>query len=92
MMARGSRHVAYFVYLCNLPVDNSLNPTHSPLLPAFDSMDAAARLNNLRESYHSLENDVRAALRVMVGDPPRLNAVRDRGLALASAAEQANIR
>ncbi|KAJ7435511.1 hypothetical protein B0H11DRAFT_2257074 [Mycena galericulata] len=24
----------------------------------------------------------------MVGDPPRLNAVRDRGLALASAAEQ----
>ncbi|KAJ7756663.1 hypothetical protein B0H16DRAFT_1826155, partial [Mycena metata] len=37
--------------------------------------------------YHSLNEDVLSALRVMVGDPPRLNAVRDRALALASAAE-----
>ncbi|KAJ7429139.1 hypothetical protein B0H11DRAFT_2266815 [Mycena galericulata] len=51
-------------------------------------MDDAVRLNNLRESYHKFNDDVLSALRVMVGDPPRLNAVRDRGLALASAAEQ----
>ncbi|KAJ7501271.1 hypothetical protein B0H11DRAFT_1713617, partial [Mycena galericulata] len=51
-------------------------------------MDDAVRLNNLRESYHKFNDDVLSALRVMVGDPPRLNAVRDRGLALASAAAQ----
>ncbi|KAJ6534533.1 hypothetical protein B0H10DRAFT_2449388 [Mycena sp. CBHHK59/15] len=50
-------------------------------------MDASTRLNNLRDSYHSYHDDVLSALRVMVGDPPRLNAVRDRGLALAAAAE-----
>jgi hypothetical protein len=50
-------------------------------------MDANARLNNLRDSYHLFHDDVLSALRVMVGDPPRLNAVRDRALALASAAE-----
>ncbi|KAJ7488564.1 hypothetical protein B0H11DRAFT_2406659, partial [Mycena galericulata] len=51
-------------------------------------MDATLRLNNLRESFHIFHSDVLSALHVMVGDPPRLNAVRDRGLALASAAEQ----
>ncbi|KAJ7765717.1 hypothetical protein B0H16DRAFT_1717632 [Mycena metata] len=50
-------------------------------------MDPDSRLNNLRGAYHSLNEDVLSALRVMVGDPPRLNAVRDRALALASAAE-----
>ncbi|KAJ7936291.1 hypothetical protein B0H13DRAFT_2304010 [Mycena leptocephala] len=50
-------------------------------------MDANARLNNLRDSYHSFHDNVLSALRVMVGDPPLLNAVRDRALALASAAE-----
>ncbi|KAJ7727568.1 hypothetical protein B0H16DRAFT_1735047 [Mycena metata] len=50
-------------------------------------MDPDTRLNNLRGAYHSLNDDVLSALRVMVGDPPRLNAVRDRALALASAAE-----
>ncbi|KAJ7780657.1 hypothetical protein DFH07DRAFT_437971 [Mycena maculata] len=50
-------------------------------------MDATIRLNNFRDSYHSYHDDVLSALHVMVGDPPRLNAVRDRGLALASAAE-----
>ncbi|KAJ7302577.1 hypothetical protein DFH08DRAFT_722877, partial [Mycena albidolilacea] len=50
-------------------------------------MDAEVRLNNLREAYHTLNDDVLSALHVMVGDPPRLSAVRDRALTLASAAE-----
>ncbi|KAJ6526046.1 hypothetical protein B0H19DRAFT_1042286, partial [Mycena capillaripes] len=50
-------------------------------------MNSAERLNNLRQSYHSYHDNVLTALRVMVGDAPRLNAVRDRGLALASAAD-----
>ncbi|KAJ6627082.1 hypothetical protein B0H10DRAFT_1941283 [Mycena sp. CBHHK59/15] len=48
---------------------------------------AEGRLNNLRQAYHSLNDDVLSALHIMVGDPPRLNAVRGRALALASAAE-----
>ncbi|KAJ7892490.1 hypothetical protein B0H14DRAFT_3684931 [Mycena olivaceomarginata] len=50
-------------------------------------MDAEVRLNNLREAYHTLNDDVLSALHVMVGDPPRLSAVRDRALTLTSAAE-----
>jgi hypothetical protein len=50
-------------------------------------MDAEVRLNNLREAYHTLNDDVLSASHVMVGDPPRLSAVRDRALTLASAAE-----
>ncbi|KAJ6452105.1 hypothetical protein C8R45DRAFT_1113224 [Mycena sanguinolenta] len=50
-------------------------------------MTSAERLNNLRQSYHSYHDDVLTALHVMVGDAPRLNAIRDRGLALASAAD-----
>ncbi|KAJ7020961.1 hypothetical protein C8F04DRAFT_1274282 [Mycena alexandri] len=50
-------------------------------------MGPDTRLNNLHGAYHSLNNDVLSALRVMVGDPPRLNTVRDWPLALASTAE-----
>ncbi|KAK7013555.1 hypothetical protein R3P38DRAFT_2546137 [Favolaschia claudopus] len=39
------------------------------------------------QPYHLLNDDVLSALHVMVGDSPRLSAVRDRALALASAAE-----
>ncbi|KAJ7752190.1 hypothetical protein DFH07DRAFT_745091, partial [Mycena maculata] len=51
-------------------------------------MEHSDRLNNLRLAYHSFHDRVLSALRRMVGDPPQLNAVRDRGLALAAAAEQ----
>ncbi|KAK6984532.1 hypothetical protein R3P38DRAFT_3292355 [Favolaschia claudopus] len=50
-------------------------------------MNTDQQLSNLRDAYHALHNDVLSALRTMVGDPPSLNAVRDRALALASAAE-----
>ncbi|KAK6981516.1 hypothetical protein R3P38DRAFT_3113511 [Favolaschia claudopus] len=50
-------------------------------------MNTEQRLRNLRDAYHALHDDVLSALRTMVGDPPSLNAVRDRALALASAAE-----
>ncbi|KAK6996324.1 hypothetical protein R3P38DRAFT_3628974 [Favolaschia claudopus] len=50
-------------------------------------MNTDQQLSNLRDTYHALHNDVLSALRTMVGDPPSLNAVRDRALALASAAE-----
>ncbi|KAJ7136327.1 hypothetical protein C8R43DRAFT_894051, partial [Mycena crocata] len=51
-------------------------------------MDDTERLNNLRAAYHTFHESVLSALRRMLGDPPQLNAVRDRGLALAAAAEQ----
>ncbi|KAJ7730009.1 hypothetical protein DFH07DRAFT_781776 [Mycena maculata] len=51
-------------------------------------MEHSDRLNNLRLAYHSFHDRVLSALRRMVGDLPQLNAVRDRGLALAAAAEQ----
>ncbi|KAK6966877.1 nitrite transporter NirC [Favolaschia claudopus] len=50
-------------------------------------MDAEQRLRNLRDTYHTFHDEVLSALRTMVGDPPSLNAIRDRALALASAAE-----
>ncbi|KAK7006659.1 hypothetical protein R3P38DRAFT_3601324 [Favolaschia claudopus] len=50
-------------------------------------MNTEQRLRNLRDAYHALHDDVLSALRTMVGDSPSLNAVRDRALALASAAE-----
>ncbi|KAJ7246076.1 hypothetical protein C8J57DRAFT_1006907, partial [Mycena rebaudengoi] len=46
------------------------------------------RLNNLRLAYHTFHERVLTALRTMLGDTPRLNALRDQGLSLAAAAEQ----
>ncbi|KAJ7506310.1 hypothetical protein B0H11DRAFT_2327340 [Mycena galericulata] len=64
---------------CRVPAAARASPAtplpslYSPL-PRALSMDDAVRLNNLRESYHKFNDDVLSALRVMVGDPPRLNA------------------
>ncbi|KAJ7246467.1 hypothetical protein C8J57DRAFT_1523597 [Mycena rebaudengoi] len=46
------------------------------------------RLNNLHLAYHTYHEHVLLALRTMLGDTPRLNALRDQGLSLAAAAEQ----
>ncbi|KAJ6525013.1 hypothetical protein B0H19DRAFT_1085131 [Mycena capillaripes] len=76
------------LHISNSLLTSELFCTCLLLLLAVPTMGDAERLNNLRFAYHNFHDEVCSALRRMIGNPPQLNTVRDRGLALASAAEQ----
>ncbi|KAJ6623802.1 hypothetical protein B0H10DRAFT_2186892 [Mycena sp. CBHHK59/15] len=93
VQCRRSRQNCQGIHYCESIDPSLINVERFELDPhardAVNNAQIMQRLNQgsaIQDKVHY--NPVCSGLRRMVGDPPQLNAVRDRGLALAAAAEQ----